>query len=338
MSNPQMASLFEHGASFSPNADRILRAVLHDATTPLSALGPVIEEWNALDPARAPSDPVAALAPILVWSCTRDTHAKIAHAHVFKKWAADSKQGLDLKAVLQDTHLIARLTSCLLHISSIPFGPSHTTAIASCVFYAVDTATAKFETFLPIAPSVSDALDTAKNALLVGLLNLTYTLPTRQWSNEALRSSIRTRAQTLWSKMSNHLTAACAHNVLDLDIPPVDKLEICYQLSSWAWTTHQLRAKILPLLPEDPYARALAVHWGGKPAPVGKDQALAGVRINRVLAEQYVPELHDMMLLANQTIGAWRSKKAVLGLLSHFAPKTQEPMELPLPADMEFTP
>lgn len=113
LSNPQMASLFEHGTSLSPAAKGTLRAVLRDAKTPLSSLAPVIKEWTALDPTRAPSDSVAALAPLLVWSCTRDAHAKVAHLHVLTKWTMHFKHGFEPVDVLETTKLIQSLTSCL---------------------------------------------------------------------------------------------------------------------------------------------------------------------------------------------------------------------------------
>lgn len=338
LSNPQMASLFEHGTSLSPAAKGTLRAVLRDAKTPLSSLAPVIKEWTALDPTRAPSDSVAALAPLLVWSCTRDAHAKVAHLHVLTKWTMHFKHGFEPVDVLETTKLIQSLTSCLAHISDIPFSPSHMEAISNCVPHAIAAADMKFKAVTPSGAPNTYALDETKNALLLSLIELVHAPAIDKWSSEDLRCIVQTSAKYLWSNMANHLTAACAHEVLDLNIPAAAKLDLCYQLSSWAWNTHELSQKILPLLPADPYERALALPWGGKPNPVGKNQALIGVRINRVMAAQYVPELCEMMLLANETIGAWRSKTGVLGLLTHFAPKTQEPMALSLPSDLEFAP
>lgn len=336
MTNARMTSLFQHGPSLSDESKAILRGVLRDTSTPLSALEPVLKDWRALDTTLLPMDPIQSLAPLLVWSCTRPAHTKISQLHLTSKYKNATAHMPALAQVSVATQFINSLSSCLVHISDIPFSAEHNESLSSSMAYFLGATEGALALPEPPSSMATDTLHEAKNDFLLALTRLVYTRATAQWSHEDLCTSVASAAQNAWYGMPNHMTAAGAHAVLDTNLPGSAKLTMCHQLSSWAWTTHGLEDKLLPLLPVDPYERALVLPWGGKPNPVGRDQALVGVRINRELAARYVPELHDMMLLANNTIGAWRCKKHVLALLTTFAPKEAAP-EYALP-DLDFSP
>ena len=341
MSNAAMNSILQYGPSFSPEAKALLRAVFKDFTTPLAALECVLNEWHILDSKMSTMTPERALAPLLVWSCIRPAHTKIAYLHVFGKWSEQINSRTSREQAVATTSLFKSLAQCLEKMDTlVSLKPSHHEAFSSCVAYGLGTELSKLEVIQPgqCSDSVNDDLHNAKTELLFALIYLVHVPALSLWSHEDLHDSVDTAARKTWPNIPNHLVAANAHQVLDSNIASAAKLSICHQLPSWTWTTHELSKKIAQLLPSDPYKRALALPWGGKPYPIAKNQALVGVRINRQLAAHYLPELHGMMLLTDSTIGAWRCKKNVLQLLQLFAPKKEPAMELALPTDIEMAP
>ena len=121
------------------------------------------------------------------------------------------KHGFEPVDVLETTKLIQSLTSCLAHISDIPFSPSHMEAISNCVPHAIAAADMKFKAVTPSGAPNTYALDETKNALLLSLIELVHAPAIDKWSSDALRKF----AQLKHPQLSHHsLVKGAATNAL----------------------------------------------------------------------------------------------------------------------------